>query len=187
MNVNMKKKKIIFPVIGLCIILPLLFGGIWAHKRLKKAEAIQKAIANPEYIDPEELLNTIDDSFRNMSDAEKKKLIADPVTAENLIADATYNELKKSFKLLFTLPSSIRKKVIKKSADDLRAKALKDPEKVAEFFESPAGSGALRGASKFFLMELTGKQKSDSAPLTQAMFEIVKRQAHRRRGRSVSQ
>jgi len=83
--------------------------------------------------------------------------------------------------LLFTLPPSIRKKVIKQSADDLRAKALKDPEKVAEFFESPAGSGSLRGASKFFLLGLTGKQKSESAPLTQAMYEIVRRQAYKRR------
>ena len=56
-----------------------------------------------------------------------------------------------------------------------------DPDKVAEFFESPAGRGALRGASKFFLLELSGKQKADSAPLTQAMYEIVKRQAYKRR------
>ncbi len=182
----MKKKTMIFLSIGVCLLISIIVGGMWGQTRLKKTRAIQHAIANPEYIDPEKLLNTIDDSFRNMSDIEKKKIIADPVAAENLIADATYTDFKKSFKLLFTLPPSIRKKVIKQSADELRAKALQDPEKIEFFFESPAGSGSLRGASKFFLLELTGKQKSDSAPLTQAMYEIVKRQAHKRRSGTVS-
>ena len=179
--INKTDLKIILPILGVILVVSLIVFGFWANKRMKNAEAIQKAIANPEYIDPEELLNTIDDSFRNMSDIEKKKLMADPVKAENLVAEATYKELNKSFKLLFRLPSSIRKEVIQKSDDDLRAKALSDPDKVAEFFESPAGRGSLRGASKFFLLELTGKQKADSAPLTQAMYEIVKRQAYKRR------
>ncbi|MFA6569050.1 MAG: hypothetical protein WCS96_12630 [Victivallales bacterium] len=144
---------------------------------MKKARAIQKAIANPQHIEPEQLLNEIDGSFRNMSETEKKKLLQDPVATEKHIADATYEELDKSFKLLFTLPSSIREKVIRESADDLRRKALENPEKVAEFFESPGGNGALRGASKFFLLELSGSQKAESAPLTQAMYEIVRDQA----------
>lgn len=182
----MKNKKAIISLIGLCLIMLIMVGGVWAHKRFKKAEAIQKAIANPAYIDPEELLNEIDDSFSKMSATDKQKIIADPVAAENLIADATFNELNKSFDLLFSLPSSIRKKIIKKSADDLRAKALKDPEKVAAFFDSPAGSGSLRGASRFFLLGLTGRQKSESAPLTQAMYEIVKRQAYKRRGGEIN-
>jgi hypothetical protein len=179
----MKKKIVIFSVIGIVILLFVVCSGFWVNDRIKKAEAIQKAIASPEHIDPERLLDDIDDSFRKMSDTERQKILADPAVAGKLITDATYKELNKSFKLLFILPLRIRKKVIQKSADDLRAKALKDPEKVAAFFESPAGSGALRGASKFFLLELTGKQKAESAPLTQAMYEIVKRQANRRRGK----
>jgi len=177
----MKTKKKILLSLGICLCICLFFIGLWGYTRFKKAKAIQRAIANPKYIDPEELLNVIDDSFRKLSDAQKKELMSNPLAIEKRVADATYKELKKSYKLLFTLPSHIRKQVIQQSADDLRAKALQDPEKVADFFESPTGMGSLRGASKFFLMELTGKQKSESAPLTQAMYEIIKRQAYLRK------
>lgn len=178
---QMKKKTKIISISIVLVLVFISFAGLWGYKRMERAKAIQQAIANPEYIDPAKLLNQIDDSFVKLPQAEKNKIVSDPKLAKKLIADATFKELNKSYKLLFILPPSIRKKVIQKSADDLRKKALKNPEKVAAFFESPAGSGSLRGASKFFLLGLSGKQKSESAPLTQAMYKIVKRQAYQRR------
>ena len=82
---------------------------------------------------------------------------------------------------MFTLPPPLRTKVINESAADLRRKALEKPEEIAEFFDSPGGNGALRGASRFFLLRLSGKEKSESAPLTEAMYEIVKEQAEKKR------
>jgi len=162
----------------------LFLAYSWVNSKMRKARAIQNAIANPEHIDPGKLLNEIDGSFREMSDVEKKKLLEDPAEMEKQIADATYRELDKSFKLIFLLPSSTRKKVIRESAENIRRKLLADPEGVSEFFDSPGGNGALRGASRFFLFELSGKQKSESAPLTEAMYDIVKAQAERKgRGR----
>ncbi|HCE42175.1 MAG TPA: hypothetical protein DET40_01335 [Lentisphaeria bacterium] len=176
-----KRKKIIILVsCGAALVVLMFLAYSWVDSKMRKAEAIQKAIANPEYIDPEKLLNEIDSSFRGLSDPEKKKLLQDPAATEKQIAEATCKELGKSFKLLFMLPSSIREKVIRESADDLRRKALEDPDKVSDFFDSSAGNGALRGASRFFLLELSGRQKAESAPLTQAMYEIVKDQARRK-------
>ncbi|MFZ2655765.1 MAG: hypothetical protein WAX69_12610 [Victivallales bacterium] len=177
---NRRRKIIVLAVCGASAAAILLLVYSWVDSKIRKAEAIQKAIANPQHIDPEKLLNEIDGSFRGMSEAEKKKLLQDPVATEKQIADATCEELDKSFKLLFMLPSSIREKVIRESADDLRRKALENPEKIADFFESSGGNGALRGASRFFLLELSGRQKAESAPLTQAMYEIVKDQAERK-------
>jgi len=177
---NRRKKIIIIALCAAAVLGMLFLSYCWVDSKMRKAEAIQKAIANPQYIDPEKLLNEIDGSFKDMSEAEKKKLLQDPEATEKQIADATCEELGKSFKLLFLLPSSIREKVIRESADDLRRKAQANPEKIAEFFESTGGNGALRGASRFFLLELTGKQKAESAPLTQAMYEIVNEQAKRK-------
>lgn len=148
---------------------------------MRNAEAIRKAIANPQHIEAGPLLDQIDASFRDMPEAEKKKLLEDPAATEKQIAEATSRELEKSFKLLFLLPSSIREKVIRESADDLRRKALENPDKVSDFFDSPAGGGALKGASKFFTLQLSGRQKVESAPLTQVMHEIIREQAARRK------
>jgi len=173
----MKIKKTIIFAVGAAVAVALFLSYSWVGSKMRKAEAIRNAIANPQHIDPEQLLNEIDASFRDMTEAEKKKLLQDPAATEKQIAEATYGELDKSFRLLFLLPSSTREKVIRDSAGELRRKALENPEKVAELFDSPGGNGALRGASRFFLLELSGKQKSESAPLTQAMYEIVKEQA----------
>ncbi|HBC89354.1 MAG TPA: hypothetical protein DCZ94_20635 [Lentisphaeria bacterium] len=176
----MRKKKFIFSTAGILVFFAVMLAGIWTNERIKKAKAIQKAIANPQHIDPKQLLNEIDVSFRSMPEAEKKKLLQDPTATEKQIAAATYEELDKSFKLLFTLPFSIRERIIRESADELRRKALENPEKIAELFDSPGGNGALRGASRFFLLGLSGKQKSESAPLTEAMYEIVRNQAKKK-------
>lgn len=176
----MKKKRLILILTAVFVLVFVAVSGVWIKDKIRKAESIQKMIANPQRIDPEKLLNEIDSSFRKMPKSEKKKILQDPVAAEKLVADATYNELNKSFKLLFMLPPSVREKVIRQSADDLRRKALGDPEKLAEFYDSPAGSGALRGASRFFLFELSGSQKAESAPLTEAMYEIVRDQSKKK-------
>jgi len=172
-----RKKAIIIAVCGVVLVAGLFLAYSWVSSRMRMAEAIQKAIANPKGIDPEDLLNEIDASFRDMSEVDKKKLLGDAAATEKQISEATYAELDKSYKLLFLLPSSTREKVIRDSADALRRKALDNPEKVAEFFDSPGGNGALQGASRFFLLGLNGREKAEAAPLTQAMYEIVKEQA----------
>lgn len=45
-----------------------------------------------------------------MPKSEKKKILQDPVAVEKLVSDATYNELNKSFKLLFMLPHDFQLK-----------------------------------------------------------------------------
>lgn len=171
----------------LLIALALLALGVaapcfWVRDRLRSAEAIRRAIADPQHIKPEELLERIDDNFMGMSDSERDNILKDPVATENLIAAATIKELKKSFRLVFILPESQRRAVIAKSAEDIRRKARLNPEKVGELYDSPMGKGALRGASKFFLFELSGMEKAESAPLTKAMYEIVRDQSLKKRG-----
>lgn len=165
---------------GAALVAVLVLVYSWGRGQLRKARALQQAIANPQHIEPGPLLNEIAGAFQDMSDAQKKALLADPVATEKLIAETTNAELKKSFSLLFMLPPSMREKLIRESAENLRRTAREKPEKVAAFFDSPGGNGALRGASQFFLLDLSGKQKVEAQPLLEAMADIVKTQARRK-------
>ncbi len=177
---QIKRKKVIVLMICVVAAFAIFLSFSWINSKMRKAEAIRNAISNPQHIDPEQLLNEIDVSFRDMPDIEKKKLLQDPAATEKQICEATYRELDKSFRLLFLLPSATREKVIRESAEELRRKALAEPEKLGDFYNSVGGAGALRGASRFFLLGLSGRQKSESAPLTQAMYEIVKEQSRKK-------
>ena len=73
----MKKKRIVILCTGLTVILVITLIAVWGNTRMKRAVAIQRAIANPEYIKPEALLDKIDDSFMQLSDLDKKKLMKD--------------------------------------------------------------------------------------------------------------
>lgn len=83
---GMKKKGKIIGVSIITMVLVMTVCGLWIHKRIERSMAIQKAIANPKYIDPKEILNEIDDSFQKLSEDEKKKIIDNPVVTENRIA-----------------------------------------------------------------------------------------------------
>jgi hypothetical protein len=169
-------KKVCVTVLVLAVATPLVLVGSWGYQRKRNAELIQKAMNDPSNVDPANYLNQIDESFRKMTEVEKKKLLADPDKLEKHVAAATYKELKKSFKLIFKLPADMRKKMIHHQAEVLRRKALADPEKIDEIINSSIGYGSLKGASQFYMLELTGKQKAESAEITKVMYEILTKQ-----------
>ena len=175
-----RKQKIIYSVsvISLTLIITILvFWGNWLDKRRRNAEIIQNAIMNSQTLEPEKFLNTIDASFKNLTKNRKKSILKDHKLLKKYVAEATCKELDKSFKMLFCLPKPVRKKVIKKTAEHLLNLARTKPGEVTNTFRSTAGHGALSGASRFFLLNLSGKEKAEAAPLTAAMYEIVRQQS----------
>ena len=169
-----KRPLIIIAV--LIVVTPIIVVGVWGYQRKKNADLIQQAMNDPSNVDPENYLNQIDESFNNMTDFEKKKILSDPDKLEEHVAAATYNELKKSFHLIFKLPPAMRKKMLHNQAEALRKKALDDPDKVEEIMNSSVGYGSLKGASQFYMLELTGKQKAESAEITKVMYLILTKQ-----------
>ncbi|MDD5599709.1 MAG: hypothetical protein PHV82_17320 [Victivallaceae bacterium] len=154
----------------------LVYSGYWLNERRKNAEIIRNAIADPQTIKPEKFLNTIDKSFRKLDAKSKKDILKDPKKVQQYVAKATCRELQKSFKVLFCLPKPVREKIIKDSAERLLKATKKNPQKTAEVFNSAGGRGGLEGASHFFLLYLSGREKAEVAPLTAAIFEVARRQ-----------
>jgi hypothetical protein len=150
--------------------------GNWGYQRKKNAELIQKAMNDPSNVDPGNYLNQIDESFKNMTEIEKQNILSDSDKLEKHVAAATYKELKKSFHLIFKLPPAMRKQMIHHQAEVLREKALSDPEKIEEIINSSVGCGSLKGASQFYMLELTGKEKAESAEITKVMYLILTKQ-----------
>jgi hypothetical protein len=89
--------------------------------------------------------------------------------------------MEKSFGLLFKLPKPLRTKIIADSAAKLRSKANRK-QRIDSFLASNGGNAALRGASKFFWLGLSGKQKAEVAPLTAAVQAIMN-QSMKRQGK----
>jgi hypothetical protein len=177
MDKNKKRILVWIALITVVLGVGLFFLGDWAMKRQQNATMINNAIMHPKGIKPGEYLNTVDEKFKSLPEAEKKRIMDDPKLLEDYVAKATTKELQKSFKLLFYLPRSMRKKMIKETAEKLLKKAENDPDKINAVFSSVGGRGALRGASNFFLLNLTGKQKAELAPVTNAMYLIVRQQS----------
>ena len=171
-----KHKGALYSILAVVVLSPVLYGAFWGYQRKKNAELIQKAMNDPSNVDPTNYLNQIDESFSNMTEVEKKKITDDPDKLEKHVADATYKELKKSFKLIFKLPPSMRKEMIHHQAEVLKEKALSDPDKLDEIINSSIGCGSLKGASQFYMLELTGKQKAESAEVTKVMYLILTKQ-----------
>lgn len=173
-----KKRKIIWVsgIISVLLTAALVYSGYWLNERRKNAEIIRNAIADPQTIKPEKFLNTIDKSFRKLDAKSKKDILKDPKKVQQYVAKATCRELQKSFKVLFCLPKPVREKIIKDSAERLLKATKKNPQKTAEVFNSAGGRGGLEGASHFFLLYLSGREKAEVAPLTAAIFEVARRQ-----------
>ena len=169
-------KKYLITIAVLIVVTPIIIVGGWGYQRKKNADLIQRAMNDPSNVDPENYLNQIDESFSNMTDLDKKKILSDPDKLEKHVAAATYNELKKSFHLIFKLPPAMRKKMIHNQAEVLREKALADPDRVEEIINSSIGCGSLKGASQFYMLELTGKEKAESAEITKTMYLILTKQ-----------
>lgn len=176
------KRKTVLILSGLLCVLLVLAGLAWRWmaERSQNAAAIREAIANPRNIDTAKLLNDIDASFNGLGAAAKQKILDDPKMTNERVSEATRQELEKSFKILFQLPKPLRKRLIQESAEDIRRKVAANPERVDAFFDSPAGSGAMQGASRFFLLELSGREKAEASPITLAMYEVMKKQAERK-------
>lgn len=169
-------KKPLIIILALIVLTPLTMVGTWGYQRKKNAELIQKAMNDPSNVDPGNYLNQIDESFKNMTEIEKQKILSDSDKLEKHVATATYKELKKSFHLIFKLPPAMRKQMIHHQAEVLREKALSDPEKIEEIINSSVGCGSLKGASQFYMLELTGKEKAESAEITKVMYLILTKQ-----------
>ncbi|MFA6716337.1 MAG: hypothetical protein WC082_01430 [Victivallales bacterium] len=181
-----KKQKIIWlsGMVLLVFIAALVYFGFWLNERRKNAEIIRDAIANPQTIKPEKFLNTIDKSFRNLDAKGKKDILKDPKKVEQYVAKATCKELQKSFKVLFCLPKPVREKIIKDSATRLLKATKKNPQRTAEVFNSAGGRGGLEGASHFFLLHLSGREKAEVAPLTAVIFEVAHQQSKMRKAQN---
>lgn len=176
-------KKACVGAIVLAIGVPLVLLGNWGYQRKRNAELIQKAMNDPSNVDPENYLNQIDESFKNMTDTEKRAILADSDKLEKHVAAATYNELKKSFKLIFKLPPAMRRKMLHHQAEVLREKALANPDRVDEIINSSIGYGSLKGASQFYMLELSGKEKAESAEITKVMYLILSKQLKNKKGK----
>ncbi len=179
MKISRKQKIIWLTGAGLLvlIIITVSYLGNWLSNRRRNAEIIQQAITNPQTIKPRKFLDAVGTSFRNLPEKQKKNILKDPKLTEKYVAEAMCKELNKSFKMLFCLPAPIRKKLISTSAERLLNSARKNPSHVTVTFNSAGGRGALKGASRFFLLYLSGKEKAEVAPLTAAMYKIVRRQS----------
>lgn len=173
MGTKSKKQLITAGIFSIMVIAAIICGWRWYECKVEPIRALQAAMSDPESLNSEVLLDKIDSSFAALPDADRKKIMSDPKTFGESIENASYKTFKESFGGLFMLPESIRKKVIQSSADALAEKA-KDKENFMAFYESEAGKAALRAATKYFLLELDGKQKAELAPLMNVFFGVHK-------------
>lgn len=104
------KKKILF-LLSFLFVMSFVVYAIFAHFRARadRLRKISEAIANPRQVDAESLLNEIDSSFQQLAQTEKNALLENPLETENRIAEATTEQFKKNFELLFLLPATVRK------------------------------------------------------------------------------
>lgn len=155
--------------------------GWRAYKRHARLTAmIELASSKPDGLHPGALVGKIDESYMALPEDEKKRIAADPKLLSERIEAASYNNYKQVFGELFILPGPIRRKAIQSAADAIGA-ALngENKEKTDAFYESDAGKAALRAATRYFLLELNGSQKSELKPITDALFKIHQDRAAR--------
>ncbi len=163
-------------MIGILVVLCLgvFIGWGWQRyrRRLRLLEMVKVAIANPDGLSPKQFLGRIDDNFTSLPEVDQKRIIADPSLLAEHIRQASYDNYKAAFGDLFKLPSPVRRKLIQRAADAVVVAMEKNPARVEAFYESEAGKAALRAASEYFFIELSGKQKAELKPLTDAFFKI---------------
>lgn len=172
-----KKRKIIIVsgiVFGILVILTVV-AGYWINVKIRKAKELAALLADPVHVDADELLQTIDSTYRDMSDEERRKILDEPEKVKEFAATAIKKELHNTFDLLFKLPKPIRTRVIRESAAQLRHRRHEvGKQELDNFFTSSAGQGALQGASNFFTVELSARQKLEMVPLTEEVFQVIK-------------
>lgn len=176
MDPKRKRKVILISCIVFCtLIIFAIIGGVWVNMKIQKAKELAALLADPVHVDADELLQTIDSTYRDMSDEERRKILDEPEKVKQFAAAAIKKELHSTFDLLFKLPKPIRTRVIKESAAQLRRRRHEvGKQELDNFFTSSAGQGALQGASNFFTVELSAKQKSEMIPLTEEVYQVIK-------------
>lgn len=169
------------------LLLLLLVGGLsfwgWRSYRARVAlmEKVKLAMSNPNGLTPKKLVSRLDDSFSSLPESEQERIVSDPKLLSERVREASYANYKRAFGDLFMLPGPVRRKLIENSARSVAASVEKDPRKVDAFYESDAGKAALRAASEYFFVELSGRQKAELKPLTDAFFKVQQDRAKRGR------
>ncbi len=176
-STNIRKRVItISGIVILLVAVTAIWGWISYKKHVRLMENIKIATSNPDGLTPKALVNRIDSGFSKLPQKEQQKILSNPRLLSQRIEQASYNNYKQAFGSLFMLPTSVRKKLIKRSADSINAAYARHKHKVNNFYESEAGKAALRAASKYFFTELNGRQKTELKPITDAFFKIHKNQ-----------
>lgn len=150
--------------------------SVYKHN-VRLMENIKLATANPEGLSPGALVHRIDRGFSKLPREEQDRILNDPKLLAERIEQASYDNYKQAFGTLFTLPKSLRERLIQNSADKINSSIDRNPAKVDAFYESEAGKAAMRAASRYFMLELNGKQKNELQPLTDAFNQIHRRRA----------
>ncbi|MBN2640508.1 MAG: hypothetical protein JXR78_02525 [Victivallales bacterium] len=174
-----KRKIIIFITVGTLVVFAGLCYWGWSvyKKNVRLMENIKLATANPEGLSPGALVNRIDRGFSKLPREEQNRILNDPKLLAERIEQASFDNYKQAFGTLFSLPEPLRKQLIRNSADKINSSIDRNPVKVEAFYESEAGKAAMRAASRYFMLELNGKQKNELQPLTDAFNKIHRRMA----------
>lgn len=183
-----KGGKINWKKVSLAGFLLLFFAGglsFWGWRsyraRVVLMEKVKVAMSNPNGLSPKKLISRIDDNFSLLPEAEQERIVSNPKLLAERVREASYANYKQAFGDLFMLPEPVRRKLIENSARAVAASVEKNPRRVDAFYESEAGKAALRAASEYFFVELSGSQKAELKPLTDAFFKVQQDRA--RRGR----
>lgn len=170
-------------LVAITFVTALLSAWGWSSYKhhVELLKKIEHATANPTGLNPGALIGQIDDSFSKLPNAEKHRILSDPKLLSARIEQASYNNYKEAFSGLFALPRPIREELIRNSAEAINSSIERNPAKVNSFYESDAGKAALRAASRYFLLDLNGKQKNELKPLSSAFFKIHKQRANQKK------
>ena len=171
-----KKKRVLW-IVGAVLLLLLLAILVWwgrqsYREHVRLMENIKLVTANPGGLKPGAIIDQIDRGFARLPATERQKILADPKLLSERIEKASYENYKQAFGQLFLLPAPLREKVIASSAASIAASIEKNRQKVDNFYDSDAGKAALRAASNYFLLELSGRQKAELKPITDAFFKV---------------
>lgn len=170
------RRRVVF-ALAIIFGLAAFIGWGWRRyqQRLRLLEKVKLAVANPDGLAPGKFLSRIDDGFDSLPEDDQQRILSNPDLLAEHIRQASYNNYKAAFGDLFKLPAPVRGRLIQNAARSVTAAVEKNPERVDAFYESEAGKAALRAASEYFFIELSGKEKAELKPLTDAFFKIQSR------------
>lgn len=169
-----KWRKALLALIPLAALLAFAsYWGISTYKRnVRIMEVIKGASIDPNGLDPQRFVASIDVNFKNLPVDEQRRLASDPKLLSERIEKAAYDNYKQAFGELFLLPKPLRTKVIQNAIDTILNAGAQDPALVDAYYDSEAGKATLRAAAKYFVYELSGSEKAELKPLTEAFFKI---------------